>query len=79
MKNSTASNSRRNFIKNTVKGAAGTLAFSAFPSIVPASVFGKNAPSNRINIGAIGIGRISTTHDLPGVLRYEKSTVMAVC
>jgi myo-inositol 2-dehydrogenase/D-chiro-inositol 1-dehydrogenase len=84
MKNTTASNSRRNFIKNTVKGAAGTIAISAFPAsafptIVPASVIGKNAPSNRINIGAIGIGRISTTHDLPGVLKYDKSTVMAVC
>jgi predicted dehydrogenase len=55
-----------------------SLAWS-FPSIVPASVFGKNAPSNRINIGAIGTGRISRGHDLPGVWRYDFAQVMAVC
>jgi hypothetical protein len=33
----------------------------AAPTIVPASVFGQNAPSNRINIGAIGVGRISAS------------------
>ena len=30
-----------------------------FPAIVPSSVFGATAPSNRINIGAIGVGAIS--------------------
>ena len=29
-----------------------------FPAIVPSTVFGQNAPSNRINVGAIGVGRI---------------------
>jgi len=70
---------RREFLSNTVKTALGTsLAFS-FPSIVPASVFGKNAPSNRINIGAIGNGRISRAHDLPGVWEHDFAQVMAVC
>ena len=42
---------RRNFIKKTTIGSA---AMVGIPSIVPASVFGKNAPSNRINIRQIG-------------------------
>src|SRR5471030_1174562 len=72
--------SRRDFLSNSTKAAIATsLALSGFPSIVPASVFGKNAPSNRINIGAIGNGRISRVHDLPGTLKYEQAQVMAVC
>jgi predicted dehydrogenase len=71
--------SRREFLNNTVKTAVGTSLALSFPSIVPASVFGKNAPSNRINIGAIGTGRISRGHDLPGVWRYDFAQVIAVC
>ena len=42
---------RRNFVKNSFKAsAATTLAVTGFPTIVPASVRGKNAPSNKINI-----------------------------
>jgi len=66
---------RRRFIKQTVQT---TIALS-LPTIVPASVFGRNAPSNRINIGAIGNGRISRTHDLPGVWQHEYAQVIAVC
>lgn len=67
---------RRKFISSSVKA---TVALGVFPSIVPSSVFGKNAPSNRINIGAIGTGRISRIHDLPGVWQYDHAQVMAVC
>jgi predicted dehydrogenase len=71
--------SRRKFIKNSVTiTAASTLTYS-FPAIVPSTVFGKNSPGNRINIGAIGIGRISRSHDLPGVWRYDDTRVIAVC
>jgi predicted dehydrogenase len=51
----------------------------AAPSIVPSSVFGANVPSNRIAIGAIGVGRISREHDLPAVLKYDHARVIAVC
>src|SRR5678809_1791066 len=72
--------SRSTFVKSAIVGtAAATLDLSGFPSIVPSSVFGANAPSNRINIGAIGNGRISRGHDLPGVLRYDEAKVIAVC
>ena len=47
------------------------------PTIVPASVFGPNAPSNRINIGAIGTGRISRDHDMPGVWKYDVVRIIA--
>ena len=46
-----------------------------FPTIVPASVFGKNAPSNKINIGQIGFGRIGSSHDLPETLKNEVAPV----
>jgi len=72
--------SRRKFFHSSLKAAAvSSLALNVFPSIVPARVFGKNAPSNRIAIGAIGNGRISRIHDLPGVWKYDYAQVMAVC
>ncbi len=71
-------NSRRTFLKNTVKATAGTVALAGFPTIVPASVFGKNAPSNKINIGQIGIGRIARTHDLVETFKYDVARIMAV-
>ena len=72
--------SRRSFIEKSLKGAVATsFLVSGFPTIVPASVFGKKAPSNRINIGAIGNGRISRGHDLPGVWKHDYAQVMAVC
>ena len=69
---------RRSFLKKAATGTAGIIAASMFPTIVPASVFGKYAPSNKINIGQIGIGRIATTHDLPEVMKNEVAHVMAV-
>jgi predicted dehydrogenase len=70
---------RRKFLKDTIKTAAGTAIALHLPSIVPASVFGKNAPSNRINIAAIGTGRISRGHDIPGVWKHDYAQIMAVC
>ena len=72
--------SRRKFLQNSLKASAATsIALSGFPFIVPASVFGQNAPSNRINIGAIGNGRISRGHDMPGVWKYDYAQIIAVC
>jgi predicted dehydrogenase len=67
--------SRREFLSNAVKASA----LFAVPSIVPSSVFGKNAPSNRINVAAMGAGRISRIHDMPGVWRHDFAQVVAVC
>ena len=71
--------SRRNFISNSLKTSLGTVVAVNFPMIVPASVFGKNAPSNMINVASIGCGRISTSHDMTGIARYAGSRIMAVC
>ncbi|HZG24601.1 MAG TPA: Gfo/Idh/MocA family oxidoreductase [Chitinophagaceae bacterium] len=78
MSTSKNTQSRRNFLKNTVKVTAGTVALAGFPTIVPASVFGKNAPSNKINIGQIGIGRIARTHDLVETFKYDIARIVAV-
>ena len=67
--------SRREFLSNSIKAAA----IFALPSIVPSSVFGKNAPSNRINVAAIGTGRISRGHDMPGVWQHDYAQLIAVC
>lgn len=70
---------RRQFISNTVKASIGTVVASNFPMIVPATVFGKNAPSNRINVASIGCGRISVGHDMTSIARYAGARIMAVC
>jgi len=66
---------RRSFLKTT----AATAAVAGFPTIVPSSVLGQLAPSKRINVGAIGVGRISRGHDLPGIWQYDDAHIMAVC
>jgi predicted dehydrogenase len=63
--------SRRSLIK---AGAA-----IGFPTIVPASVFGANAPSKRLNIGAIGVGRISRIHDMFELFKNDDARIIAVC
>ena len=72
------SDSRRKFLKDTIKLTAGTVALNSFPIIVPSSVFGKNAPSNKINIGQIGCGRIARTHDLAETFKYDQAHIMAI-
>lgn len=66
---------RRTFISKSMTAAAGTI---ILPTIVPSSVFGKNAPSEKINIGQIGFGRIAMTHDLAETLNYDIARIVAV-
>ncbi len=58
-------------------GAAGAVA--AFPTIVPSSVFGKAAPSNRINVGMVGMGRQALHANLKPFLYSDDARVVAVC
>lgn len=67
---------RRSFLKSAVATAAGTM---IFPTIVPASVLGKNAPSNKIHIGQIGVGRIARSHDMAETFMYDQAQFVAVC
>jgi predicted dehydrogenase len=65
---------RRSFLKGTA--AAG--ATIAIPAIVPSSVFGANSPSNRIIMGAIGVGS-QGTGDMQGFLSKSEVQMVAVC
>jgi Predicted dehydrogenases and related proteins len=67
---------RRMFIKRATATAVGT---AVFPTIVPSSVFGKNAPSNKIHIGQIGFGRIARDHDMAETIKYDQAQFIAVC
>ena len=66
---------RRQFLKHAAVGAA---AACGAPAIVPASVLGAFAPSNRINVAAIGTGNQSQV-DLPALLRQPDTQIVAVC
>ena len=68
--------SRREYLKTALSGSIGMM---VLPNIIPASVLGKNAPSNTIQIGQIGFGRIGMSHDLPDTMRFDSARVMAVC
>jgi predicted dehydrogenase len=67
--------SRRSFLKRS----AGAIAVAGFPTIIPSTVLSQMPPSKRINVGAIGVGRISRGHDLPGIFKYDSARVIAVC
>ena len=67
---------RRNFIKKVAGTTAGAV---IVPTIVPSSVFGKNAPSNKIQIGQIGCGRIARSHDMAETMKYDQARLIAVC
>jgi len=69
--------SRRSFIKKSSLAATGAF---GVPYILPSSVFGKNAPSNRINVGMIGTGRQAIGVNLKqGFLTLDNCRVVAVC
>ncbi|MEM8969246.1 MAG: Gfo/Idh/MocA family oxidoreductase [Bacteroidota bacterium] len=67
---------RRDYLKKTLATTTGAF---FVPTIVPSSVFGKNAPSNKIQVGQIGFGRIAMSHDLPETMMHDVSRVVAVC
>ncbi len=72
---STARFTRRRFLGRAACGAAGAC---LAPSIVPASVFAADAPSNRINVAMIGMGNQSTV-DLPVFMEQDDVQMVAVC
>ncbi len=66
--------SRRDFLKTT-----GSTALAAgAPLVLPSSVFGRLAPSNRINVGVIGLG----TRGIPDMglfMRNDDVQIRAIC
>ena len=66
---------RRSFLKGTAVAAGTTM---TFPAIVPSSVFGAYSPSNRIVMGAIGVGS-QGSGDMRGFLSKPEVQMVAVC
>jgi len=72
---STHAISRRELLKKSIPAVSAL----ALPTIVPASVFGNNAPSNRITLGFIGLGIHGLGWNLPRFIKYKDAQVVAVC
>lgn len=70
-----ANMTRRSFLRSA--SSIGVVA--TFPTIVPARVLGKEAPSNVLNVAQIGCGRIGLTMDVPGFLSAKDARISAVC
>jgi predicted dehydrogenase len=66
---------RREFLKTSTAAAGAAL---VWPTIVPSSVFGADAPSNRITMGCIGTGG-QGTRDMKGFMGKSDCEIVAVC
>lgn len=66
--------SRRRFLQSAGAAAVGL----SFPSVVPSSVFGAQAPSNRLALACIGLG-IQGTGNMRAFLGNPEVRVAAVC
>jgi len=64
--------------RDLLRAAAGTAAVVGLPSIVPSSVFGAAAPSERITLGFIGCGKQSQ-HLMRSFLGSPGTHVVAAC
>ena len=69
---------RRDWLKTSFKTTSATALSTAAPSIVPATVFGANAPSHRITLGLIGCGHQSQ-RIVPAFLAHADARIVAVC
>jgi hypothetical protein len=67
---------RRQLLKSS---AAAACAFISAPTILPARVFGAEAPSNRITVGMVGMGRQAYYSNLKSFLAASDVQVVAVC
>lgn len=70
-----AQSSRRSFLKVSAAASAAI----GFPTIIPSSVLGKNAPSKRITLGFIGVGSQGVVMNLRNFLPQNDAHVLAVC
>lgn len=62
---------RKNFLKTAAAAVAA-------PMIVPSTVLGKTAPSNRVNLALIGVGGRGSAH-LGYIRELEGAQILAVC
>ena len=68
------STTRREFVRRSAL-AAGAL---AFPTVATASIFGKNAPSNRVHLAMLGVGTRGSGV-MRGFARHADARFLAVC
>ena len=68
--------SRRDFLKGSAAMATGTVL--GIPYVVTSSVLAADAPSNKITIGCIGVGRMGLI-DMREMMRFDQAQVVAVC
>jgi predicted dehydrogenase len=71
-----AAGSRRSFLKS---GMAGILASGIAPGFVPARLLGADAPSKKITLGCIGVGKHGVGVNLNSFLQEEDCRIIAVC
>ncbi|MBN2089506.1 Gfo/Idh/MocA family oxidoreductase [candidate division KSB1 bacterium] len=67
--------SRRNFLKNSMKGLATS---ALLPTIITSPLFSQNSPNNRITLGFIGVGNMGGGN-LRAFLNQDGTQVVAVC
>lgn len=67
---------RRTFVK---RSALGTIGAFTVPTLVQSYLLGNKAPSNRINVAMIGIGRQTVSPNIPQFLKSELAQIVAVC
>jgi len=73
---------RRAFIRSSLIAGAGmaTVPSIAVPVFIPSKILkGDCAPSNRINIGVIGTGRIARDWDMAAIMDQPDCRIVAVC
>ena len=68
--------SRRGFLK--VTAAAATGAVFGIPYVITSSVRGADAPSNKITVGCIGVGRMGII-DMREILGFGQTKIVALC
>lgn len=64
--------------REMLKGMGGAVAVVGFPTIIPARVLGADAPSNTIQVGQIGYGRIAHEMDVRGIRGIKGVRFVAV-
>jgi len=70
--------SRRQFLKKTASGVIGV---AGLPLILPPDILGTNGripPSDKINLGLIGVGEMGTGH-LKSFIEYDDIHIAAIC
>jgi len=68
---------RRTFLKDSLGAITSAALLSS--AVVPASVFGANAPGNRVTVGMIGMGRQAYYSNVKSFLSFPDVQVIAVC